>query len=101
MSNYKIKESGREVEVPEVVLKEQTNTTDYDNIILYHTKITNNGQKVYIDKINKKIEKQFCLDKISELDEQIKRLQTERDFWQNILDINFEFSTWISKHLQY
>ena len=60
MSNYKIKESGREVEVPEVVLKEQTNTTDYDNIILYHTKITNNGQKVYIDKINKKLKNNFA-----------------------------------------
>lgn len=89
MSNYKIKEIGIEIEMPEVVLKDQTNTIDYDDIILYYTKTTNDEQKVCIEKINKRIKNQFCLNKISEIDEKIKRLQKEKDFWQDILDTNF------------
>ncbi len=83
--DYKIKE----IEIPEEMTKEQVNPMDEKEIIFYYNAIDDKGETVSVEGVKERVNKQSCLNKIAELDEQIKRLQTERDFWQDILDTNF------------
>lgn len=85
MSNYKI----QEIEIPEEMTKEQVNPMDEKEIIFYYDAITDDGRTVSVEGVKERVNKQSCLNKIAELDEQKKRLQTERDFWQDILDNHF------------